>query len=206
MNKFASLISVTPMARLIRARAPSPTSAPTSAPTSQAATAMPGPTPPRPQRHLAALPQARGFTLIELLIVLLISLVLCVLAWPRFEAQVFKARRSEAQTALASLLHAQARYRSNHRRYAYSLAELGMAAPPLRHYEIRLRGLSTSDAGGAADDPFQQGFIAVATPLPGSPQMRDAPCAELRVMLDGQQLSQTAIDRAGSTSDTCWPK
>lgn len=151
-------------------------------------------------------PWARGFTLIELLIVMLISLMLCLLAWPRFEAQLHKARRSEAQTALTSLLHAQARYRSNHRHYARSLAELNTVAPSLRHYELRLRGLPASDAGGADDDPFRQGFVATATPLLGSTQSRDAPCAELRLTLDGQQVFQTATDRAGSATDACWPQ
>ncbi len=178
----------------------------TSCPPPLARVPIPTALPARSGMYLTARPQARGFTLIELLLVLMISLVLCLLAWPRFEAQLHKARRSEAQAALTSLLHAQARYRSNHRRYARSLAELSATAPSLRHYELGLQGLPASDAGGADDDAFRQGFVATATPRAGSTQVRDALCAELRLTLDGQQVRQTAIDRAGSATDACWPQ
>lgn len=161
--------------------------------------------PHRPQAYAGPLPQWRGFALIELLIALLISALLCVLAWPRLEALLHQARRSEAHTALTGLLHAQTRYRSSHRHYARSLAELGMAGASLRHYQVQLLGLPPPDAGSAVGDPFQLGFVAVATPLPGSTQMRDAPCAELRLTLDGRQVSQTAADRAGNAADACWP-
>lgn len=168
-------------------------------------TLMRSTSPCRPQANAGPLPQWRGFTLIELLIALLISAVLCVLAWPRLEVQLHQARRSEAHTALTGLLHAQTRYRSSHHHYARSLAELGLAGASLRHYQVHLVGLPLPDAGSAVSDPFALGFVGVATPLPGSTQMRDTSCAELRLTLDGRQVSQTATDRAGNAADACWP-
>lgn len=116
-----------------------------------------------------------------------------------------RARRSEAQTALSELLNAQSRYRSSHRRYAGSLAELGLAASPLQHYQLRLLDLPPADTDADAE-PFSRGFVALATPLPGSPQAHDRACAVLRLTLDGRQLTHSASDATGSPSTPCWPQ
>ena len=159
-----------------------------------------------------------GLSLIEILIVLLITAALATLSWPRFETLLHKARRSEAHSALAEILHAQSRYRSTHRRYAGSLAELGMGVSPLQHYQLRLLDLpKTMDPGGdsgAGPDsdpdtdpaPFSKGFIAVASPLKTSTQTRDRVCAELRLTLRGRQVSHSATDDTGSPSPQCWPQ
>lgn len=154
----------------------------------------------------------RGLTLIEMLIVLLITAVLCGIAWPRFESQLHRARRSEAHSALAAVLNAQARYRSTHRHYASSLSELGWRDPSLRHYQLRLERLASpsggGDSGGSPDpeEPFLTGFVSVASPLPASPQIRDTPCAELRLTLEGRQVTQSGIDASGVASTGCWPQ
>lgn len=114
-----------------------------------------------------------------------------------------RARRSEAQTALSELLNAQSRYRSSHRRYAGSLAELGLAASPLQHYQLRLLDLPPADTDA---EPFSRGFVALATPLPASPQAHDRACAVLRLTLDGRQLTHSASDATGSPSSPCWPQ
>lgn len=162
-----------------------------------------------PRQHASAL---RGLTLIELLIVLLITAVLCGIAWPHFETQLQRARRSEAQSALGSLLNAQARYRSTHRRYASSLTELGWRDSSLRHYQLRVEGLTSpargGDAGGPADpdEPFMTGFVGIAWPLTASPQVRDTSCAQLRLTLEGRQVTHAAIDASGVASTGCWPQ
>ncbi|HLO96793.1 MAG TPA: type IV pilin protein [Burkholderiaceae bacterium] len=165
-----------------------------------------------------------GFSLIELMITLLITATLAAIAWPRFEEFLRKARRSEAQTALAEVLNAQSRYRSTHRHYAGSLADLGLAASPLQHYQLRLldlpRTAETEPGTGPGTepdtdpdpdtephaDPFSHGFVALASPLRTSPQARDRACAELRLTLRGRQVTQSAVDAAGSSSPQCWPQ
>lgn len=159
----------------------------------------------RHARSTRMLHPSAGFTLIELLLALLISALLCAIAWPRFEMLVRKARRSEAQAALTSLLQAQARYRSTHRHYASHVSDLGNA-PPLQHYELDLQALPKPSDGPPPEDPFQFGFVAVATPRLSSPQQHDSPCAELRLTLDGQQLTHTAINSTGAASGECWPQ
>ena len=149
--------------------------------------------------------QASGLSLIEILVALCITATLAALAWPRFEGVLHRARRSEAQTALAEVLNAQSRYRSTHPRYAGSLAELGLAASPLEHYQLRLLDLPKS--GSAPESaPFQHGFVALASPLRTSPQLHDLPCAELRLTLEGRQVTHSASDAAGRPSPPCWPR
>lgn len=145
-------------------------------------------------------------SLIELLVALLITAVLAVLAWPRLEAHLHKARRSEAQAALADVLNAQARYRSTHKRYARSLAELGLGIDPLHHYQLRLLALPRSGEADADEDPFRQGFVALAVPLKSSTQIHDLACAELRLSLKGRELTHSAFDKAGNPSASCWPQ
>lgn len=179
-----------------------------------------------PERHSApwisplhhAPARQAGLSLIELLIALLITAALATLSWPRFEALLHKARRSEAHSALAEILQAQSRYRSTHRRYAGSLAELGLGLSPLQHYQLRLLDLPKPlDPGGDPDGdphsdpdsdsaPFSKGFVALAAPLKTSTQARDRSCAELRLTLRGRQVSHSATDDTGSPSTQCWPQ
>ncbi|MGM9515167.1 type IV pilin protein [Roseateles sp. DB2] len=155
-----------------------------------------------------ALSPHAGLSLLELMIALLITATLATLTWPRFETFLHKARRSEAQTALAEVLTAQSRYRSTHRRYAGSLAELGLAASPLMHYQLRLLDLPKSTDGDddADAEPFSKGFVALAVPLRTSTQARDQACAELRLTLQGRQLTHSASDSGGSPNPQCWPQ
>ncbi|MBB2486396.1 prepilin-type N-terminal cleavage/methylation domain-containing protein [Mitsuaria sp. WAJ17] len=146
-----------------------------------------------------------GLSLIEVLVALCITATLAALAWPRFEGVLHRARRSEAQTALSEVLNAQSRYRSSHGRYAGSLAELGLAASPLQHYQLRLLDLPKSDADPDAE-PFSKGFVAQATPQLTSPQAHDRACAVLRLTLEGRQLTHSASDAAGRPSTPCWPR
>lgn len=157
-------------------------------------------------RTFEQLSSSQGVSLIELMVALLITAILTALAWPRFEAQVQKARRSEAQTALTEVLAAQSRYRSTHRRYAGSLAELGLGVTPLQHYQLHLLDLPRDDEGGHSEPPFHDGFVALAVPRKDSPQVHDQACAELRLSLKGREITHSALDKAGGPSLVCWPQ
>lgn len=164
---------------------------------------------PPAQRHSAGPPPARrqgaGLSLVELLVALCITATLAALAWPHFQGAMHRARRSEAQTALSELLNAQSRYRSSHRRYAGSLAELGFGTSSLQHYQLRLLDLPKA-ADDAEAEPFSKGFVALATPLHTSPQAHDRTCAVLSLTLEGRQLTHNASDATGSPSAPCWPQ
>ncbi len=161
------------------------------------------------QRHSAGPPPARrqgaGLSLVELLVALCITATLAALAWPHFQGAMHRARRSEAQTALSELLNAQSRYRSSHRRYAGTLAELGFGTSSLQHYQLRLLDLPKA-ADDAETEPFSKGFVALATPLHTSPQAHDRTCAVLSLTLEGRQLTHNASDATGSPSAPCWPQ
>src|SRR5438128_1095807 len=80
-----------------------------------------------------------GFTLIETLAAVSIVGILASVAYPSLEGPILKARRTEALVALMQLQMAEERWRSNSRRYAATLAELGSAATtPTRLYTLQV--------------------------------------------------------------------
>jgi type IV pilus assembly protein PilE len=67
---------------------------------------------------------SRGFTLVETLIAVAIAGILSGIAYPSFESQVLRARRSDAMAALMQTQLAQERHRADHRSYG-DLAAIG---------------------------------------------------------------------------------
>ena len=63
-----------------------------------------------------------GFTLLELMIVVAIVGILAAIAYPSFQNQVFKAKRSDAYDAITDLQFKQQKIRANCRFYAGALA------------------------------------------------------------------------------------
>ena len=70
-----------------------------------------------------------GFTLIEVLIVLVILAILAAIALPSYAEHVRKSARAETQSFLTDVAARQHQFMVDRRRYASSLAALGMAAP-----------------------------------------------------------------------------
>ncbi|HSO83285.1 type IV pilin protein [Thiocapsa sp.] len=62
-----------------------------------------------------------GFTLIELLIVIGVIAILATVAFPAYQDQIRKARRTDGKTALLGIAMAQERFRANCSRYADTL-------------------------------------------------------------------------------------
>jgi len=153
----------------------------------------------RPSRSAAApAPRSqRGFTLIEGLVGVAIACVLSSIAYPSVEAQVQRARRTDALVALLGAQLAEERYRANNAGYA-SLAELGLRdASAAGHYRLQ----ASVNASG--------GYDLVATAV--AAQARDARCRVLRLSLaDGALVQASGGDATtanGSDANrACWSR
>ena len=115
--------------------------------------------------------RARGFTLIELMAAVSVAGVLTSIALPSFEAQLQRARRSDALVTMMQLQGAQERWRSNGASYG-SLTDIGGSpASPAGHYTLQV---VSADA---------EGYEMMATA--NGAQARDAGCRHLALRMLG---------------------
>jgi len=145
---------------------------------------------PAPGRFACA---CRGWTLVELTVALGVSALLATLAWPAYQAQQQRARRSDGQLALMRLQLEQSRHHLLHGRYTAELADLqwpdGRSAQG--HYQVQVL---QADA---------QGFLAQALAL--GAQQGDRPCHPLHLQVDIRGLQQRGAGlHTDSDPDRCW--
>jgi type IV pilus assembly protein PilE len=139
--------------------------------------------------------RAAGFTLVEMLAVLSVAGVLSSVAYPSFQGQLQKARRSDALVSLTIAQSAQERWRANNCSYG-SLADIGVAAVSVsRHYAIELVDSSTDGH-------------ALRVNAAGS-QRGDTQCATMTLRVAGANTVYSSgpdADTVNSAADNrrCW--
>lgn len=136
----------------------------------------------------------RGFSLIELMVVVAIIAIIAAFAVPSYLNYGIRARRSDGQNMLLRVADAQERYYATHNSYG-SLNQLGYttAASKLSEKGYYQLGMEPS-----SDSTSAVAYTATATPVSGSPQVKDT-CGALTIDNAGVR------GQAGSTTNgTCW--
>jgi type IV pilus assembly protein PilE len=136
-----------------------------------------------------------GFTLIELLAGVSIVGVLSSIAYPSFETQVQKARRSDVLVSMMKLQMAEERWRANSASYG-SAAQVGVAT-------TSASGYYTIEVSAQSAD----GYVALASAV--GTQTRDAACRYMKITLDGAAVTQasgpdTSVANAADVNRRCW--
>ena len=80
-------------------------------------------------RSARALQSAGGFTFLELMIAVIIVAILAVIAVTSYAAQMRRSARAEAQSTLVDAASRQQQFLVDRRRYATSLAAIGVTPP-----------------------------------------------------------------------------
>lgn len=135
-----------------------------------------------------------GFTLIELMMVVVIVGILMSVALPAYQGSLQKSRRSDAMSALLDASNRQQQFMLDQGRYTTDMVELGYAASPRISEEGFYSVSAASCDGGAIGNCFE----LTATPLAGSPQVRDTRCTSFILDSFGTRSA------TGSTPSECW--
>lgn len=107
----------------------------------------------------------QGFTLIELMITVAVIAIMAAVAYPSYQAQIVKSRRSEAQSVLLDMAQRQKQYLLDMRDYAPDLASLNYSVPS--NVTARYTVSITTTSGPPPT------FTLKATPIAGKGQVAD---------------------------------
>lgn len=158
---------------------------------------------PKPVHPAAAARNGRGFSLIELMIALVVLGLLAGVALPSFLDAIRKSRRSDAMTALNTVMQAQERFRSNRAAYADSVDALGLStSSPSGYYTLSVNRL--------VEDGVEVGYQAIATATAGKSQAKDGECSRLRIRTRAGNLfygsSATGDSYDETAGNRCWSR
>lgn len=144
-----------------------------------------------------------GFTLVEMLVVMAVVAILALLAYPGYTSYLVKARRTEAQMALLTLMQQQEQFYTHHNTYVpFSAESSDPEAQRFRWWSGAAAATSAYELSGHAcpDAPLQRCIELRATP--GTPRVngrfRDHDCETLT-------MSSTGVLEATGPMQRCWP-
>lgn len=139
----------------------------------------------------------KGFNLVELMVVVAIIAILTMIAYPAYQDQMRKNRRSDAKIALTQLANLQEGFfsRSEPPRYTSILGVAGVNYPvtsPEGHYDLAVTVWGTNN----------RNFEATATAKATGGQAGDKLCKVFSITNTGLKTSKNAS--AQSTNGKCW--
>lgn len=142
---------------------------------------------------------AAGYTLLELMMVLVIAGVLYFIALPAYEYALLKSTRAVARAILFDVTARQEQYFINHKRYATSIASLGLPQP----YYISPQAEAVQEAAAAyrVDLEVDAGAYVGVKAIPLNRQVADSNCMTFRLSRIG--VRTVSGTQAGSPA-TCW--
>ncbi len=124
-----------------------------------------------------------GFTMVELMVVVAIIAILTMVAFPAYQDQMQKTRRTDAKSALTELANRQEKFFSNNQRYTATIvgnAFLGYTEfSPDRHYSL------------SAATPSNARYTLTATAVPTGAQSGDTRCLTMTLDQNGTKLPAT---------------
>lgn len=151
-------------------------------------------------------PVGRGFTLIELVVAVAILGILVTIAYPAYQDQIRKSRRSEAQGALVELANLQQQFLADNPSvgFAATLDATGVSTTGLNggagYQATTPGGYYTLDVSATSAGP-PASFTVRARPA--GAQAADTHCAEMTLTDIGTKASK---DSGGAATTDCWRK
>ena len=131
-----------------------------------------------------------GFTLVELMIAAAIIVVLAAIAFPAYQAQVEKSRRTEARAALSDIQLAQERFFTVNGSYTNNFTQLGLTAGDYTSITSNAVVTRQSYYGIGFDSATATTFVANAVAQGG--QAGDDDCDWLAISHLGVKTADTA--------------
>jgi type IV pilus assembly protein PilE len=162
-----------------------------------------------------------GFSLIELMVVVMITAILAAIAVPTYQAQIRKARRVDAKTAVLDLAGREEKFLSLNNAYTNSPANLGYAAAGSAstvfgtvgggYYQVYVCVFNVAAAAGSnacttsAAGTVGTAYVVAAIPVTGLSQTKDTQCQYFAVDNTGVQFATSSTGGSGTDyTATCW--
>ena len=149
-------------------------------------------------RHVHA--AIRGVTLIELMIVVVVIGILASIAYPAYQDQVRKSRRSDGKAALQALAARLEQYYLDNKQYTSTLSSLGYTAVDSIYYSTESYYALTVTTG-TVSCPAATCYQLSATAQAKGGQNSETTCYTLTFDSTGAKGSKNS---GGTTTSGCW--